>query len=131
MEAEYKELTSETCLAYVRRHGMLKNPETIEEVSVDGVSRVAIVLLLLQKVTDGNLNRVFIVRGKDGAASMCVKQSLPYIRVVPSAPLHRERILFEHAYLLYMRNIAPEWLPEPQFLDKAQVSTDCWKRAMN
>lgn len=47
------------------------------------------------EVGDGNLNLVFIVEGKDG--DVCVKQALPYVRLVgDSWPLPLERAFFEH-----------------------------------
>lgn len=45
------------------------------------------------QVTDGNLNRVFLVTGPRG--QVCVKQSLPYVRVVPTWALFLERLKFE------------------------------------
>lgn len=51
------------------------------------------------EVGDGNLNLVFIVEGPAGA--VCVKQALPYVRLVgESWPLPLERSFFEHEALL-------------------------------
>ena len=51
----------------------------------------------VREVGDGNLNLVFIVAGPSG--SVCVKQSLPYVRVAgPSWPLSLDRIYYEQAY---------------------------------
>ncbi|RKG97941.1 S-methyl-5-thioribose kinase [Corallococcus sp. CA053C] len=53
----------------------------------------------VQEVSDGNVNQVFRVHGPDG--DVCVKQSLPYVRLVgESWPLTLERIHFEHLALL-------------------------------
>ncbi|GHG62180.1 S-methyl-5-thioribose kinase [Comamonas sp. JC664] len=53
----------------------------------------------VQEVSDGNVNQVFLVHGPAG--SVCVKQSLPYVRLVgESWPLTLERIHFEHQALL-------------------------------
>ncbi|MGE3304989.1 MAG: S-methyl-5-thioribose kinase [Rhizobiaceae bacterium] len=51
----------------------------------------------MSEVGDGNLNVVYLVDGPDG--SVCVKQSLPYVRVAgESWPLPLERTFFENAY---------------------------------
>lgn len=50
------------------------------------------------EVGDGNLNFVYIVRGPAG--SVCVKQALPYVRLVgESWPLPLSRSFYEHAAL--------------------------------
>jgi len=56
----------------------------------------------IAEVSDGNLNMVWIVRGPDGA--VCVKQSLPHVRVDPSWKMPLDRTAFEAAYL---RDVAP------------------------
>ncbi len=49
----------------------------------------------VSEVGDGNLNLVFIVEGPDG--DCCVKQSLPYVRLVGEGwPMPLERAFFEH-----------------------------------
>ena len=49
----------------------------------------------VREVGDGNLNLVFIVEGPAG--DICVKQALPYVRLVgDSWPLPLERAFFEH-----------------------------------
>jgi len=49
----------------------------------------------VSEVGDGNLNLVFIVEGKAG--DICVKQALPYVRLVgDSWPLPLERAFFEY-----------------------------------
>jgi 5-methylthioribose kinase len=51
----------------------------------------------VHEVGDGNLNLVFIVRGREG--SLCVKQALPYVRVAGSSwPMTLERAFFEASY---------------------------------
>jgi 5-methylthioribose kinase len=58
---------------------------------------------LVREVGDGNLNLVFIVQG--AAGSVCVKQSLPYVRAAgPSWPMSLERAFFENSYY---RAVAP------------------------
>lgn len=52
---------------------------------------------LVSEVGDGNLNVVFLVSGPQGG--LCVKQSLPYVRVVgPSWPMPLERAYFEQLH---------------------------------
>ena len=51
------------------------------------------------EVGDGNLNLVFLVRGPAGG--LCVKQALPYVRLVgESWPLPLNRAFFEHEALV-------------------------------
>ncbi|NBD08812.1 S-methyl-5-thioribose kinase [Corallococcus silvisoli] len=53
----------------------------------------------VHEASDGNVNQVFRVHGPSG--DVCVKQSLPYVRLVgESWPLALERIDFEHLALL-------------------------------
>jgi 5-methylthioribose kinase len=52
----------------------------------------------IAEVGDGNLNLVFLVEGPAGG--VCVKQSLPYVRLVGEGwPMPLERAFFEHACL--------------------------------
>lgn len=59
------------------------------------------------EVGDGNLNLVFIVEGPEG--DVCVKQALPYVRLVgDSWPLPLERAFFEHqATVIQARQVGP------------------------
>ena len=51
------------------------------------------------EVGDGNLNLVFLVDGPAG--SVCVKQALPYVRLVGEGwPMTLERAFFEYRYML-------------------------------
>ena len=66
---------------------------------------------LVDEVGDGNLNLVFIVRGP--AAGLCVKQALPYVRLVgESWPLPLNRAFFEHEALVEHGRHAPRLTPE-------------------
>ncbi|TLU71029.1 S-methyl-5-thioribose kinase [Lichenicoccus roseus] len=56
----------------------------------------------VREVSDGNLNSVFLVEGQAGG--LCVKQSLPHVRVDPAWKLPLDRAFFEAAY---MRAVAP------------------------
>jgi len=50
------------------------------------------------EVGDGNLNLVFLVEGEEGG--VCVKQALPYVRLVGEAwPMTLKRAFFENEYL--------------------------------
>ena len=65
----------------------------------------------VREVGDGNLNLVFIVEGVRGAC--CVKQSLPYVRLVgDSWPMPLERAFFEHECLRRHGVHAAARLPE-------------------
>jgi len=53
----------------------------------------------VSEVGDGNLNLVFLVRGPAGG--VCIKQALPYVRLVgESWPMPLERAFFEHECLM-------------------------------
>jgi 5-methylthioribose kinase len=63
------------------------------------------------EVGDGNLNLVFLVEGADGG--VCVKQALPYVRLVGEAwPMTLKRAFFENEYLRvqgpHVGRLAPE-----------------------
>ena len=67
----------------------------------------------IREVSDGNLNVVYIVTGPAGG--VCVKQSLPYVRVAgESWPMPLERAYFEQLYLCasepHVRDLAPALL---------------------
>ena len=65
----------------------------------------------VEEVGDGNLNLVFIVRGPAGG--LCVKQALPYVRLVgESWPLPLNRTFFEHEALVEHGRHAPGLTPE-------------------
>ena len=67
----------------------------------------------IREVSDGNLNVVYIVTGPAGG--VCVKQSLPYVRVAGEGwPMPLERAYFEQLYLQisepHVRGLAPALL---------------------
>ena len=67
----------------------------------------------IREVSDGNLNVVYVVTGSAGG--VCVKQSLPYVRVAgESWPMPLERAYFEQLYLRisepYVGGLAPALL---------------------
>jgi 5-methylthioribose kinase len=52
----------------------------------------------ISEVGDGNLNLVFLIEGPEGG--VCVKQALPYVRLVGEGwPMTLDRAFFEHEYL--------------------------------
>jgi 5-methylthioribose kinase len=64
----------------------------------------------IDEVSDGNLNVVYVVKGPAGG--VCVKQSLPFVRVAgESWPMPLERAYFEQLYLRtsepYVSGLAP------------------------
>ena len=74
----------------------------------------------VEEIGDGNLNLVFLVRGKSGAA--IVKQALPYIRLVgESWPLPLSRAFFEYHALIRQAKRDPGSVPEVLYFDKNQA----------
>ncbi|VIO74872.1 S-methyl-5-thioribose kinase [Bradyrhizobium ivorense] len=64
----------------------------------------------ISEVGDGNLNLVFIVKGRSGGVA--VKQALPYVRLVgESWPLPLSRAHYEHMALVHQARLAPELVP--------------------
>ncbi|WP_342628623.1 S-methyl-5-thioribose kinase [Nguyenibacter vanlangensis] len=55
----------------------------------------------VREVSDGNLNNVFLIGGPAGG--VCVKQSLPHVRVDPDWKMPLDRTAFEAAYLRAVR----------------------------
>ena len=66
----------------------------------------------MQNVSDGNVNRVFILFGARENESVVLKQSMPYVRVVPSMPLGVRRIYFEHEALKLFHKLSPGSVPK-------------------
>jgi 5-methylthioribose kinase len=72
----------------------------------------------ISEVGDGNLNLVFIVRGKSSA--IAVKQALPYVRLVgESWPLPLSRSHYEHLALTHQARLAPGLVPAVLHHDEA------------
>ena len=70
----------------------------------------------VREVGDGNLNLVFIVEGPVG--DLCVKQALPYVRLVgESWPLPLERAFFEYEASVLQARHAQPWMPEIHHYD--------------
>ena len=76
----------------------------------------------VDEVGDGNLNLVFIVRGPAGG--LCVKQALPYVRLVgESWPLPLDRAFFEHEALVEHGRHAPGLTPAVYRFDPVLMLT--------
>jgi len=71
----------------------------------------------VREVGDGNLNLVFIVEGPGG--DVCVKQALPYVRLVGEAwPLPLMRAWYEHEAAAIQSRHAPAQVPEMLHYDE-------------
>ncbi len=76
----------------------------------------------VDEVGDGNLNLVFLVRGP--AAGLCVKQALPYVRLIgESWPLPLTRAYFEHEALVEHGRHAPGLTPTVYHFDPVLMLT--------
>ena len=76
----------------------------------------------VDEVGDGNLNLVFLVRGP--ASGLCVKQALPYVRLVgESWPLPLDRAFFEHEALVEHGRHAPGLTPTIHRFDPTLMLT--------
>jgi 5-methylthioribose kinase len=65
---------------------------------------------VVSEVGDGNLNLVFLIEGPDGG--LCVKQALPYVRLVGEGwPMTLQRAFFEHEYMRLMGPRAGALMP--------------------
>ena len=72
------------------------------------------------EVGDGNLNLVFMVAGPAG--DLCVKQALPYVRLVgDSWPLDLKRAWFEHRAASIQSQHAPQLHPPAAALRRAAL----------
>ena len=76
----------------------------------------------VDEVGDGNLNLVFLVRGP--ASGLCVKQALPYVRLIgESWPLPLTRAFFEHEALVEHGRHAPGLTPTVYHFDPVLMLT--------
>ncbi len=74
----------------------------------------------VQEVGDGNLNLVFIVKGKGGGVA--VKQALPYVRLVgESWPLPLSRAHYEHMALTEQGRLTGRLVPQILHYDAEQA----------
>src|SRR3954453_2735080 len=75
----------------------------------------------VREVGDGNLNLVFIVKGPTGG--VCVKQALPYVRLVgKSWPLPIDRGHFEHEALKVEGAVVPNLVPRIYLFDQVRAA---------
>ena len=75
----------------------------------------------VREVGDGNLNLVFIVKGASGG--VCVKQALPYVRLVgESWPLPLDRAYFEHQALQSQTAVVPHLVPKVHHFDTPRAA---------
>ena len=96
--ADYEILTPDTVRSYIDRTPSLQG---IVDTST----------LTVREVGDGNLNLVFVCQDGDGKG-ICLKQSLPYVRLVGEDwPLTPERILAEARGLSAGARFAPGLVP--------------------
>jgi 5-methylthioribose kinase len=72
----------------------------------------------INEVGDGNLNLVFLIEGPRGG--VCVKQALPYVRMVGEGwPMTLARTYFEHEYLREQQAHVGRLIPQVYHYDAA------------
>ncbi|GAB4820785.1 hypothetical protein N2152v2_007831 [Parachlorella kessleri] len=104
-------LTTDTVKDYIA-----KRPQLAEHVGPPGSEEEWSV----REVGDGNINFVYIVEGPAGG--LCVKQALPYVRIVgESWPLSQERVRFEATALMEEARHCPEHVPQVYLYDEAMA----------
>lgn len=111
LDDDYELLTVDTVAAYVAGRPAL----------AERVARVDAV----REVGDGNLNLVFIVTGSDpagDAASLVVKQALPYVRADPSWPMSPTRNHAEARALRVHGALSPDTVPALYDVDAARYA---------
>lgn len=102
--ADYEILTPATVPAYIDRSPHLQG--IVDTATLD-----------VREVGDGNLNLVFVCKDGDGRG-ICLKQSLPYVRLVgESWPLTPKRILAEARGLSAGAEFAPGLVPQYHGVD--------------
>lgn len=107
MAADYEILTPDTVPAYIASKPHLAG-------IVDAST------LEVAEVGDGNLNLVFVCRDADGRG-ICLKQSLPYVRLVGEAwPLTPERVIAEARGLAIADELTPHLVPRFYGIDAEQ-----------
>lgn len=107
----YRAMTPETLPAYLAGFKGMKN-------LLGGESKD----WQVKEVGDGNLNLVFLVHGPAGG--ICVKQALPYVRLVgESWPLPLSRAFFEYEALVEQTAAAAAYVPKLHFHDEALALT--------
>lgn len=112
----------------------IQTPDGYQPLDNDGVGKFLLALPAVRdrlggtvtdwkvsEVGDGNLNLVFLVDGPSG--SCCVKQALPYVRLVgPDWPLPLERTFFEHECMVDHGRHVGRLIPEVYHYDAQQFA---------
>ena len=107
----YRPLDTDTLAPYLAEH-----PALSERLGGDPAG------WRVDEVGDGNLNLVFLVRGPAGG--LCVKQALPYVRLVgESWPLPLDRAFYEHEALVEHGRHAPGLAPAVYRFDATLMLT--------
>lgn len=126
MSPDYEILNPQTVPAYVARH-----PELSGIVDTDTLD--------VAEVGDGNLNLVFVCRDGNGGG-ICLKQALPYVRLVgESWPLTPERVIAEARGLSAAAEVVPHLVPAYYGIDKDNyvlamenlIGWDMWRTQLN
>lgn len=103
---DWQQLTVDTVPAY-----LASVPELAARLDVGALEPVI-------EVGDGNLNLVFIVRDAHGG-SLVLKQSLPYVRTLPTWAMTRERSAREALILARHLGVDPEHVPALYHFDRS------------
>ncbi|MGA9597617.1 MAG: S-methyl-5-thioribose kinase [Acidimicrobiia bacterium] len=126
MAPDYEILNPETVPAYIDRTPRL-----------DGIVDTS--TLEVSEVGDGNLNLVFVCKDGNGDG-ICLKQSLPYVRLVGEGwPLTPERVIAEARGLAAAVDHVPDLVPAYYGLDEANyvlamenlIGWDMWRTQLN
>lgn len=126
MAPKYEILTPQTVPAYID-----SKPE------LQGIVDTA--TLEVAEVGDGNLNLVFVCKDGNGDG-ICLKQSLPYVRLVGEGwPLTPERVFAEARGLSAAGEVVPDLVPTMYHLDREQyvvameylMGWDMWRSQLN
>ena len=126
MSPDYEILNAQTVPAYIAR-----NPELSGIVDTDTLD--------VAEVGDGNLNLVFVCRDGNGRG-ICLKQALPYVRLVgESWPLTPERVIAEARGLSAAADVVPHLVPAYYGIDRDNyvlamenlMGWDMWRTQLN
>lgn len=108
MMADYEFLTEGTLVDYLRTR-----PEIVGKLDLDNIASI-------NEIGDGNLNLVFLVKDVEGKG-VCVKQALPYVRMVGEGwPMTPERAFHEVNSLRIHGGFVPDLVPEVFFYDSSR-----------
>lgn len=126
MASEYQILTAETVPAYIDSQPGLAG--IVDTATLD-----------VAEVGDGNLNLVFVCKDGNGSG-ICLKQALPYVRLVgESWPLTPERVIAEARGLAAAAGVVPHLVPGYYGVDPAAhvlameylMGWDMWRSRLN